>query len=220
MNGPIFKFIDDQKLIAMVRVSQAEDTEPVIQSLRKGGIRAIEIAETVPNAYRIIESLAKDAELVVGIGNVLNGEDAQRAIDAGTKFISSPFTSDDIVSVAKNSDILIMQGASTPTEAVFAQQELGAEYVRIFPVDLVGGPELIRRLRSAFPFLKMIPQGAINLENVLDYLKAGAEAVALGSALIEKSWIRSHDWDAIAGRTKQFVEKVESLKRQSVVGSR
>lgn len=215
MTDATFKFIDDQKLIAMVRVSQPEDTDPVIQAIRRGGIRCIEISETVPNVYRTIEALGKETDLVVGIGNILNGEDAQRAIDVGAKFISCPFTSDEIVSVAKNSGTLVMQAALTPTEAVFAQQELGAEFVRIFPADLAGGPELIKRLRATFPFLKMIPQGGITLENVLDYLKSGSEAVALGNALVEKSWVRYHDWDAIAERSKQFVAKIETIKTVS-----
>ena len=212
MDEQTFKFIDDQKIIAMVRVTQNEDTEKVISALKKGGIRAIEISETVPNVFKAIESASKDNDLVVGIGNVLNGEDAQRAINAGAKFISCPFTSDDIVSVAKNSGTLIMQGAATPTEAVFAQTDLAAEFVRIFPADLIGGPAFIKVLRSTFPFLKLIPQGGINLDNVLDYFKSGAEAVALGGSLIEKSWVRAHDWESITGRAKQFVEKIDSLK--------
>jgi len=212
MDDQTVKFIDDQKLIAMVRVSQAEDTDHVVQAIKKGGIRCIEIAETVPNAYRTIEALSKDSDLCVGIGNVLNGEDAQRAITAGAKFVSCLFTSDDIVSVAKNSGTVVIQGAATPTEAIFVKQELAAELVRIFPADLCGGPDFIKRLRANFPFLKMIAQGAINLENVLDYLKSGAVAVALGTGLVEKSWVRNHDWSAITERTKQFVDKVESLK--------
>ncbi|MBI4971917.1 MAG: hypothetical protein HZC17_08825 [Candidatus Omnitrophica bacterium] len=212
MDEAIFKFIEDQKLIAMVRVTQVEDTEKVVGAIKKGGIRVIEISETVPNAYKSIEALSKDAELLVGIGNVLNGEDAQRAINSGAKFISCPFTSDEIVSVAKNSNVLVMQGAATPTEAVFAQIDLAAEFIRIFPADLLGGAEYIRRLRSNFSFLKMIPQGGITVENVLDYLKGGSSAVALGGTLVEKSWIRSHDWDQVTARAKQFVEKVESLK--------
>ena len=212
MDEQIFKFIDDQKLIAMVRVTQNEDTEKVVGALKKGGIRVVEISETVPNAFKSIEALSKDNDLVVGIGNVLNGEDAQRAINSGAKFISCPFTSDEIVSVAKNSGTLIMQGAATPTEAVYAQRDLAAEFVRIFPADMVGGPTFIKALRSTFPFLKLIPQGGINLDNVLDYFKSGAEAVALGGSLIEKSWVRSHDWESITGRAKQFVEKIDSLK--------
>ncbi len=212
MDEQTFKVIDDQKLIAMVRVTQQEDTERVVQAVKKGGIRIIEIAETVPNAYKAIELFSKDTDLLVGIGNVLNGEDCQRAINSGAKFVSCPFTSDDIVSVAKNSNVLVMQGAATPTEAVFAQQDLAAEFVRIFPADLCGGPVFIKRLRTTFPFLKLIPQGGINLDNVIEFLKSGSEAVALGNTLIEKSWVRSHDWDAITDRAKQFVAKVDSLK--------
>ncbi|MBI4218404.1 MAG: hypothetical protein HY610_04735 [Elusimicrobia bacterium] len=212
MNEQPFKFIGDQKLIAMIRVNQPEDVERVVGAVKKGGIRIIEIAETVPNVFRMIELFSKDMDLLVGIGNVWNGEAAQRAINAGAKFVSSSFTSDDIISVAKNSGVLVMQGAQTPTEAVFAQHDLAADFVRIFPADLAGGPNFIKRLRGAFPFLKLVPQGEVSTDNFLDYLKSGAEAVALGNALIERSHVRAHDWDTIAERAKQFVDKLESLK--------
>lgn len=211
MNGQVFKFIEEQKLIVLVRVSQADDAENIIRAIRDGGIRVIQIAETVPNAYKTIETLAKEPDLVVGLGNVFSGEDVQRAINAGAKFISSPFTSSEITTVTKNSGTLLVQGIATPTEAVEAHQ-LGADLLKIFPADLLGGPAFIRRLRSTIPFLKLMPHGGVDLENVLEYIKSGATAVCLGEALVEKSWIRSHDWSAITERAKQFVAQIESLK--------
>ena len=148
---------------------------------------------------------------MVGLGYVLNGEDAQRAIDAGAKFISSPFTSSEITSLAKNCGALVMQGVATPTEAWEAQQ-LGADIARVFPAELLGGPVFVKLLRNTFPHLKMVAHGNVTLDNILDYVKTGATAVAIWGTLIEKSWVRYHDWEAIAERAKHFVEKIESLK--------
>jgi len=211
MNEETFKFFDDHKLIAVVRTSQAEDVEPIIEALRQGGIRMIQIGQNVPHVYRVIEALSKESGVVAGIANVLNGEDAQRAINSGAKFISSPFTSTEVINLAKYSEILVMPGISTPTEAVEANQ-LGATLVNVCPADLVGGPRFVKWIRSTIPSIKTVPYGRVNLENVLEYIKSGATAVCLENGIIEKSWVRAHDWAAITERAKQLVAQVESLK--------
>jgi len=211
MSKNILKEIEDQKLIGLVKVTQSEDVMEVVDALREGGVQIIQIAETVPSAYRTIETLAKESDLTVGIGNVFCGEDAQRAINAGVDFISSPFTTNEIITVAKNSGTFVIQGVSTLTEAVEAHN-LGADLIKIFPIDTLGGPQFVQRVRATLPFIKPVVHGRVGLGNSVEYLKSGAMALCLGSSLVEKSWVRSHDWSAITQRAKEFATLVDASK--------
>jgi 2-dehydro-3-deoxyphosphogluconate aldolase/(4S)-4-hydroxy-2-oxoglutarate aldolase len=211
MKENTFKEIDDHKLVAFIRTSVPEDTEQVVNALVEGGIRAFQIAVSIPQCFKVIENLAKRDSLVVGAGSVHDGEIAQRAINAGARFIVTPFTDKDVIYVCMNSDTMVVQAAATPTEAMSAVK-LGVDLVEIYPVDLLGGPAYIKALRGPLPSLKLAASGGITVENAFEYVKLGVTAVVLGSGVIEKSLIRANNWSEIRERARQLTEKIDSLK--------
>lgn len=215
MGEDVLSLIDDNKLLAFIRSSQAEDAESIIKALIDGGIRLFQISVNVPQAFKLIENYSKQEGVLVGAGSVVDGEVAQRAIHAGARFIMSPYTDKDVILVCKNNNSVVIQGAVTPTEVISAMG-LGVDLVEVYPVSAFGGPAYIKALKGPLPFTKLVPSGGITVDNVTDYLKLGVSAVVLGGDVIEKSLIRANNWDAIRERAQILSEKLESMRAVKV----
>lgn len=205
------KFIEENKLMGTIRTGTPEDAEVLVKASIDGGLKLLSISMNTPNALKVIEKFKDTAGIMIGAGTVLDGESAQKAFNAGARFIMSPYTEKEVITVCKYNRVLCIQGAATPTEAMLAHN-LGAQIIKVFPADTVGGPSFIKQLHHPIHFLKLMPSGGVSLDNVLEYLKAGAVAVALGGAIYDRSLIRSDDWGGVKERVRQFVEKLETLK--------
>ena len=209
MDTPL-KWFEDYKLIAVIRSSSAEDAEEMIKAATSGGFKIFEISMQTPQSTRLLETYSKKEGFLFGAGTVNDGEMAQRAINAGAKFLSSHYTDRDVISVAKNNDIFVIQGAMTPTEAVSAYH-VGADLIKIYDLRFIGGAAYLKSLRGPLPFLKLVADGGIESEDVLEYLKH-CVALSIGNSLFEKALVRSDKWTELVERARQFTQKVESLK--------
>ena len=205
------KLIEETKLMGIIRISSQEDAETLVQASIDSGLKVLSVSLNTVNALKVIEKFKDTKGVAVGAGTVLDGESAQKAINAGASFVMSPYTDNGVVTVCKNNQVVCIQGASTPTEAMEAR-ELGAQIIKLFPADTIGGPSFVKQIHRAISFLKLMPSGGISLDNIIEYLKVGAIAVAINNAIYDRSLLRNNDWDGIKERARQFVDKVESLK--------
>ena len=205
------KFFDEYKIVATVRASEFSDAEAIAKALIDGGIRIIELTPNIPQCFKLIESLSKNNQILIGLGSAIDGEQAHRAINAGARYVSTHYTDRNIFTVCKNNNAFVIQGAATVNEAIEAYN-LGVDLIKIYPANFLGEAPYINRLRRSFPFLKLVPSGGVTLDNFLDYLKAGATACVVGRTLSDKSLIRAHQWTEITERAKQLVQKVDSLR--------
>jgi 2-dehydro-3-deoxyphosphogluconate aldolase/(4S)-4-hydroxy-2-oxoglutarate aldolase len=204
------KFFEENKFVAVIRTGSPEDAEEVLKAVTAGGIRIVEITMSIPQATRLLESWSKREGLLVGAGTVTDGEMAQRAINAGARFLTSHYTDRDVISVGKNNNAFLIQGAVTPTEAVNAWQ-MGADLVKIYPAEFFGGPAYLKALKGPLPFVKFMASGAITQDNAFEYLKYAC-AVSLNRGFFDKALIRTHNWGEITERARQLAQKLESLK--------
>ena len=207
MDDPL-KFFEDQKIIAVIRASEHSDADAIAKALMDGGIKILEITPNIPQYTKLIESLSKQDQVLIGFGSAIDGEQAHRAINAGARYVSSHYTDKNVFTVCKNNNVIVIQGASTVNEAIEAYN-LGVDLVKIYPANFLGEVPYVSRLRRSFPFLKLVPSGGVNLDNFLDYLKAGATACVVGRSLCDKALIRAHQWTEITERAKQFVQKLD-----------
>ncbi len=197
--------ITDSKIIAILRCENGDQLLHVAEALHAGGIDAIEITFTVPNALQIIETVADQLgdKILLGAGTVLDAETARSAMLAGAQFFVSPGISCSMIEMCRRYDKLVFPGALTPTEIMTAW-EMGCDAIKIFPSD-VGGPKHLKALKAPFPQIPMVPTGGINDSNINQFFAAGAIAVGAGGSLAPKSAIESGDFDLIRKNAESFM---------------
>jgi len=179
---PALSIVRDHVVTPVVRESDTERARRVVAALREGGFRVFEITMSVPGAIDLIAETAQHAGLTVGVGTVLDHDDARRAVAAGATFVVSPAFIPAVLEAAHAAGAAAILGAATPTE-VHSAWSAGADAVKVFPAASFGGPSHLRALKSVFPDVPLIPTGDVDLTNLAEYLAAGAHSVGVGGAL-------------------------------------
>ena len=202
----------DSGIVAILRANNGDKLVQVAEALLEGGIDVIEVTSTVHRGLEII-SAARDRlgdKILLGAGTVLDAESARAAMLAGAEFIVTPVVSRPVIETCRRYDKLVMAGAFTPTEILTAW-EAGSDIVKVFPAD-VGGPSYLKAIHGPLPQVRLLPTGGVNLETLPDFVKAGAAAVGLGSALVEKAAIEQGDMNRIRSLAAQYVESMRAAR--------
>ena len=196
------------KVIAVIRMSDTEKLIRVVEAIKRGGVRAIEITMTTPSALEIIAAMAKrkTAGTLIGAGTVLDAATADAVIRAGAEFVVSPITNFDMIAACKRNDIFVAPGALSPTEIVVAWEH-GADVVKVFPATSVG-PKYFQDLKGPLPQVRLMPTGGVSIKNAREFIRSGACCVAIGTALLDKKAIAAEDWDALTAKAKALVESL------------
>ncbi len=215
----ILTAIVDIGIVPIVRAESPSSAIRAVEAVINGGIRAAEITMTTPGALQALEKLAGELgeRIVLGAGTVLDPETARACILAGAQFIVTPTLRPATIEVARRYSRVIIPGALTPTEVLTAW-EAGADMVKVFPCDNVGGPKYIKALKAPLPQVEMIPTGGVNLETAGAFLKAGACAVAVGSELVDSASVRSGRFDVIEDRARRFLEAIARARAEMAAG--
>lgn len=195
----------DPGVIAVVRAKRANQVVPLAEALVAGGLIAVEVTMTTPNAITAIAETRKKlaSRALIGVGTVLDVATCRAAIEAGAEFVVSPILRPELVLVCHAAGVPVMLGAYTPTEAQLAH-EAGADFVKIFPADGLG-PKFIRNLLAPLPHLRLVPTGGVNLHTIADFLQAGCAAVGAGGSLISAKILETDDWPELTRLAKEFV---------------
>ncbi|HEY7321251.1 MAG TPA: bifunctional 4-hydroxy-2-oxoglutarate aldolase/2-dehydro-3-deoxy-phosphogluconate aldolase [Candidatus Binatia bacterium] len=210
-NTDITVHLRSQRLVAVVRSKTADEAYRTACAASDAGIRFAEITLTVPDALDVIERLAARTDLYVGAGTVLSKEDGKKAINAGARFIVSPTLELDLIPICHRAGVACFPGAATPTEILSARR-MGADLVKIFPADLLGGPYFIRQMQGPFPDVRFMVSGGVNLGNVQEYVQIGVVGICLGSAYLD-SLLAGKGSAGFIKEIKKFIKRVEEAQR-------
>lgn len=184
-------------IVPVVVLDEAKDALPLAEALCGGGLPCAEITFRTAAAEEAIRLLAKQfPEILVGAGTVLTREQAERAIDAGAKFIVSPGCTPAVVSHVLSRGVLMTPGVCTPTE-IESALALGLDTVKFFPAEPSGGLAMIKALAGPFPGLRFMPTGGINAKNIRDYLAYDRILACGGSWMVKGELIRAGRFDEI-----------------------
>ena len=202
-----------RKAVAVLRVKEEDKLKKVIQAIADGGVSIAEITMTVPNAIKLIEKMSNelDENIIIGVGSVLNKQTAEDAIKAGAKYVVSPILKKEIIETAQKYDVPVMPGCFTPTE-IYSAFEMGADIAKVFPADVVGMPFFIAIL-APMPHLKLMPTGGVSLTNAGDWLKSGACAVGIGSALLDDKAIKEENYFKLTENAKTIMNSINSVNK-------
>lgn len=198
--------------MAIIRMPDPAALRAVVDALAEGGVRALEVTMTVPRAIELIAEIAPTlpGDFLFGAGTVLDGETVRRAVDAGAQFIVSPVFRRDVISAAHEAGVPVMPGCFTPTEILEAW-DMGADIVKVFPATSVG-PGYLKDVRGPLPQVKLMPTGGVSIDNAGDWLRAGAVAVGVGSALVDTKAIAAKNFNVISDNARRIVANVAAAR--------
>ncbi|MBP2269144.1 MULTISPECIES: bifunctional 4-hydroxy-2-oxoglutarate aldolase/2-dehydro-3-deoxy-phosphogluconate aldolase [Micrococcaceae] len=174
------QLINAAQVLPVIRASNPAQAYQTIQEIAQCGLGIAELTATTPAWVDLVSRTRRDfPDLLVGVGTLFTANDALRALKAGAHFLVSPCPAPDVAAVAAAHNVLFIEGGLTPAELASASTQGVA---KLFPAHL-GGPKYLRSLRSILPDAKIIPTGGIAIDDVPDWLAAGAFAVGIGSEL-------------------------------------
>lgn len=203
----------DVGIVPVIRAESADIAMAIVEALMEAKLTVAEITMTVPNAIGAIAAVEKrfGGAMLIGAGTVTDAHTARRAIDAGAEFVVSPCLVDEVIDAARGEDIAVLPGGLTPTE-IFEAFHRGADMVKVFPAQNVGGASYLRALRGPFPDIALVPTGGVTLDNIGDLFAAGAAAVGVGSELVSKDALARRDFRAIGALARKFVDAARAAR--------
>jgi 2-dehydro-3-deoxyphosphogluconate aldolase / (4S)-4-hydroxy-2-oxoglutarate aldolase len=208
----IISRLTDPGVIAVVRAQRQDQVLPLAEALIAGGVIAVEVTMTTPNAIEAVREAREELgeRAVIGVGTVLDVGTCRAAIGAGAEFVVSPILRPELVAICHGADRPIMLGAYTPTEAQLAH-EAGADFIKIFPADGLG-PNYIGAIRAPLPHLRIIPTGIATVDDVSRFITSGCVGVGLGSLLITRQILQEANWPELTRRAQEFVAIVRKAR--------
>ncbi|GAA2008557.1 hypothetical protein JL107_15660 [Nakamurella flavida] len=184
-------------VVGVIRTTRPDHALTVARGWIRAGVPGVEITLTVPDAESVIAQVAAEGGARVGAGTVLDPARVASCVAAGAAYIVSPDTCAEVVAEAVRLGVPVVPGAMTPSEMSTAVR-LGAAAVKVFPVAMLGGPAFLHAVLEPMPHLSVVASGGVRVEQVEDYLKAGAAAVCLSKELILADAVERGDVDGVA----------------------
>jgi len=207
--------IAEAGIIPAVRVPSADDARFAVTTLLASGLSVIELTMTVPGALGLLAELSRaHPRLILGAGSVRDVAMAQRCLDAGAVFLTSPGLIPSVVEFALKHGITDIPGALTPTEVLTAMQAGASDYIKIFPCAQVGGPSYIKALKAPFPDARLLASGGVNQKTAADFIHAGAAAVGIRQELIPPEAIEDRNDDWIHELSQRFQRIVKQARHE------
>ncbi|MBP9211660.1 MAG: bifunctional 4-hydroxy-2-oxoglutarate aldolase/2-dehydro-3-deoxy-phosphogluconate aldolase [Bacteroidetes bacterium] len=196
----VLKTIEEYGVVAVIRMKDPKKLAAVIDAVRQGGVKCIEITMTVPGAVESIRTLAASmpSDVLIGAGTVTTPAIAEEVIAAGAHFVVSPVLNLDVIAVCRKHNVACMPGCYTPTE-IFTAWNAGADVCKVFPATSLG-PKYFKDLSGPFPHIKLMPTGGVTIGNVGEWVAAGAVAVGIGSDLLDKAAIDEGRYEVLTER--------------------
>ncbi len=208
----VLQAIADTGAVLIIRLDSADEALAVARAAVAGGIRALEVTLSVPDAFDVIRTLScefADLPVAVGAGTILDEQAAFAAITAGARLLVSPNLNPQMIRLANRYQVATISGAFTPTEFV-QTLEAGADIVKLFPTE-IAGPDYLRTVLAPLPQTPVLPAGGATTQNVGEWFDAGALAVGVGSA-ITKAARPDVDYERVTRATAEFLAAIRAAR--------
>lgn len=210
----VIQQIESLGVVAVIRMNEPDRLRAVVDALAAGGVRVLEVTMTVPRAVDLIREIASTLPggFLLGAGTVVDAATTTRVIDAGAQFVVSPVFRPAVIDAAHERDVPAMPGCMTPTE-ILAAWDAEADVVKVFPATGLG-PGFLKDVRGPLPHVKLMPTGGVTLANAGDWIRAGAVAVGVGTALLDASAIASGNYQVLTANARRIIDNVQAAREQ------
>ncbi len=208
----IFEDFSKIGIIPVVVLDDSQQAAPLAEVLCKNGLPCAEVTFRTSAAEESIRIMSREfPDMLVGAGTVLTIEQADRAINAGAKFIVSPGLNPKVVQHCLDNSVPVTPGTQTPSEMERAL-ELGLKVVKFFPAEPAGGLNMIKAVAAAYVDLKFMPTGGISAKNVKEYLAYNKIIACGGSWMVKKDLVNAGEWDKIAALVREAADIVKDVR--------
>jgi Entner-Doudoroff aldolase len=201
----------EERAVAILRTHDHDLARDSMSAAVAGGFRFVEFTLHCPRPFDLIETFAKQDDVIAGAGTVMTPDDARRAIEAGARFIVSPILDEDVVGTALEHGAAVMPGVRTPTEMVRAHR-LGASLQKLFPAP-ANGPGFVRAALGPLPFLRLVPTSGVTPENVAQFIAAGVFAVGFVAPLFPPDVLAERDYVEIERLAREALAATKAMSR-------
>ncbi|KAL2898024.1 2-dehydro-3-deoxy-phosphogluconate aldolase, partial [Bienertia sinuspersici] len=217
LSPPLCKTLSDihtSGIIACLRAPSAEIALGAARAALRGGIKVLEVVMSTPGVFEVLHQLLLEyPTTTLGVGTVLDVEDAKAAVKVGAKFLMSPAMIKEILSDIQDPEVLYIPGVMTPTE-ILSAYNAGARIVKIYPVSVLGGIDYISTLKKPFHHIPMVASQGIKMGLVAEFITRGATAVVLSDAIFHKEAISQGDFGTITERAQLAASTgIEAMKQ-------
>jgi 2-dehydro-3-deoxyphosphogluconate aldolase/(4S)-4-hydroxy-2-oxoglutarate aldolase len=204
--------IEEAGIVAVIRIKDPSRLRAVVDAIAEGGVRALEVTMTVPRAVELIAELAPQLPrgFLFGAGTVVDAATVLQVVDAGAQFVVSPVFRRTVVNACHERGVPAMPGCFTPTEILDAW-DAGADIVKVFPATALG-PGFLKDIRGPLPHVKLMPTGGVTVDNAGDWIRAGAVAVGVGTALLDANAIAAGDYAVLRRNAERIVANVKAAR--------
>ena len=208
----VFDIMASCGVVPVAVIEDAADAVPLGESLLAAGLPCIEVTFRTSAAAESIDTLTRELpDLLVGAGTVLTVDQAESAVDAGSRFVVSPALDASVVSWCRERRVPVVPGVMTPSE-VHAARGLGVDVVKFFPAQAAGGPGTVRAMASVFPDVGFVPTGGVGPANLGDYLAVPAVVACGGTWIADRASVAAGEWSGIRQRASAAVEIVRDTR--------
>ena len=202
----------DYGVVPVVVLEDAKDALPLAKALKEGGLPCAEVTFRTDAAEESIRLIRREyPDMLVGAGTVLGIDQAERALEAGAKFIVSPGFDPQVVDDCLERDVPVFPGCITPSEVAQAVKR-GMEVLKFFPAEQAGGLAMIKAMAAPYTMVKFMPTGGISEKDLKEYLECDKIICCGGSWMVKGSLIKNGEFGKIRKLVKEAVELVASIR--------
>ncbi|NJN28685.1 MAG: bifunctional 4-hydroxy-2-oxoglutarate aldolase/2-dehydro-3-deoxy-phosphogluconate aldolase [Cyclobacteriaceae bacterium] len=206
----ILNHLIESGIVVILRLADSHKVVPLARAILKGGIRTIEVTMNTPHALDRIADLAQIDGILPGAGTVTDAHMAKDAIEAGAQFVVTPISKKEVIETCHNHQKPIISGAFSPAE-VYQAHSWGADIIKVFPAEVLG-TAYIKALMGPFPFIRLMPAGGVNPDNVGKWYDMGAVCVGVGGSFTNSEILKNEEWDRISGTAHHFAVNIAAYR--------
>ena len=202
----MYQILEGHGVVPVIKFNDSSEALPLADALSAGGIKIMEITFRSAAAAEAIGLVAKERpDILVGAGTVVNLEQLEKAVKAGSKFVVSPGFDEEIVIEGLRQGVIMLPGVITPSE-IMAAMKIGLTVLKYFPASVFGGLQAIKSYASVFPQVKFMPTGGVSAKNLADYLALPNIQACGGSWMVSGDLIRGRKWDEITALSAEAMD--------------
>ncbi|MCB5228936.1 MAG: bifunctional 4-hydroxy-2-oxoglutarate aldolase/2-dehydro-3-deoxy-phosphogluconate aldolase [Candidatus Cloacimonetes bacterium] len=213
--------IIDTGLVPVFYNPDVDTSMQIIQACFKGGAKVVEFTNRGERAYSVFSTAAErlkanSPQITLGVGSIIDPYSASLFINAGADFIVGPTFNQEVARICNRLKVPYCPGCGTASE-ISAAEEAGVEIVKLFPGDLVGGPDFVKAVLGPMPWVRFMPTGGVDATaiSIKNWFNAGVTAVGIGSNLIRKDWIKQEEFNNISELTANILTWIRQARAQS-----